>query len=161
MLVGLFNNINGQCNDAPELPSDAMLVDAAEFEQYTDLVKNSLRWLISNDLDECPEKREELSAFVLVWLSGTPDWNFELNTSVTPFLDDHPDLLFLMIHGMAYFQMTHPQEKDLKKLHSEALSIVCKQSLRVKCIKPSSELKAAQKSWKKGKMGEYIAEHWK
>ncbi|NQX91090.1 MAG: hypothetical protein HRT74_02945 [Flavobacteriales bacterium] len=143
------------------LSTHAKWVTVSDYKKAEPEIKKALNWLRSKGLHECKEERSDLNAYVMLWLSESPYLTIEVNSSLLPFLKDDADLLFVMIQGMAQYQLKHPKEEDALKIHKaglEYLAQVVKQSrkyLHKKSVKPL--LKAARKK----QLDNYIQEYWK
>lgn len=145
-----------QCS-APNVPEELVLNEAADYAEHKALVKKSLSWLVKTPMDECVEAREELNAFVILWLSGSPELLVDVKTSCMPFIADNEDLFFTFLHGVALYQINHRQETDPVVLHAQGLKSVAFQVRETKCPK-TPELKAILKADRKNKLKEYATE---
>ncbi|MFT4679230.1 MAG: hypothetical protein ACI84C_001022 [Flavobacteriales bacterium] len=145
-----------QCS-APNVPEELVLAEAAHYGEHKALVKKSLAWLVKTPMDECTEAREELNAFVVLWLSGSPEIRVDVKTSCMPFIEDNEDLFFTFLHGVALYQINHRQETDPVVLHAQGLKSVAFQVREAKCSK-SPELKAILKADRKNRLEEYATE---
>jgi hypothetical protein len=145
--------IAAQCN-APNVPEELVLTEAAHYSEHKTLVKKCLSWLVKTSKDECVETREELNAFVILWLSGAPDITVDVSTDCMPFIEENEDLFFTFLHGVALYQMNHEKESDPIVLHAHGLKAVAFQLRESKCTK-SAESKKILKADRKDKLEEY------
>ncbi|MCB0761377.1 MAG: hypothetical protein KDC12_07650 [Flavobacteriales bacterium] len=156
-LVCLLGLASPAQDKAPQVPDALVLNVAEDYAQYQGLVVKCLSWLVSTPSDVQIPEREELNAFVILWLSGAPDITVDVTTDCMPFLKDHEDLFFTFLHGMALFQIKHPAENDPARLHEAGLEAVVFQVKETKC-KRTPELKEILKAERKGRLYEYAVE---
>lgn len=143
----------------PNIPDDIVLQTEKDYDGYEGLAKKSLAWLINTPLDEHVDKRNEVNAFVMLWLSGSPKITLDIDSKATPFIREDETLIFPFIHGMALYQLGHPECTDRAKLHAEGLKTVNKANKQSSCVKNTKTLKAISKAVRKDKVEE-LAEEW-
>lgn len=152
--VSFFSN--GQC-DAPAFPEEAKFESNADYRAKDGLVKKYLEWLSDTPLDICLSEREQLNAFVLVWLSGHPDITVDVKSDAMPFFRAHPDLLFPMLHGMTIYEMDTPvAEKNAVDAHVAGLETVL-DVVAEKEVLREPDFKTLKKLRRKGRLNEYVA----
>lgn len=142
----------------PNIPDSLILNSEKDYDSYMALAKKSLAWLIHTPLDEHTDKRNEVNAFVMLWLSGSPKITLEIDSKATPFIHDDETLIFPFIHGMALYKLGHPECEDKVKLHAEGLRTVNKASKQSSCVKSTKALKAIRKATKKNRLTDLAAE---
>lgn len=118
-----FIQTSAQSN-GPEIPKQYAWNSGEEYVRDQDKVQDVLKWLCMQPLGLDIQKRSLANAYVMEWISGTPSLRLEVNSEAFLFIEKHPELLFSLIQGMAYFAIAHPDEKDATKLHTEALEVV-------------------------------------
>lgn len=145
-----------QTCDAPNVP---VLVDWQEkhdFDEAEGLVRASLKWLCSHGMHDCTDDRESLNSYVMLWLSAHPTIKIELNTQHLGFLDSDPELLFVMIHGMALFQLQEPKIQDPILIHKAGLKVVLEVTEQTKKYPHKKQLNPLRKAARKGKLEVYL-----
>ena len=143
----------------PSIPEEFDLTHGEDYAQYEPLVIESLEWLLKNPIDQDLEKRTELNAFVMIWLSGSPNIEMQINSTWLKFTEENEELFFTFLQGMALHQLEHPKEKDLVRLHAQGLNAVARQVIECQgCVKSNKALKKLIKAYKKGKMMSYVEE---
>lgn len=148
--------MNAQC-DAPQLPTEAAFETHSDYRSKDGMVRAYLQWLVDTPLDECENDREQLNAFVLVWLSGHPDIMVMVQSDAMPFFRAHPDLLFPMLHGMAIYNMDTPlQGRNNVDAHVAGLEAVLDVVVNKDLCK-SDDFKELKKLRRKGRLQEYVA----
>ncbi len=160
--VSLFLSLGtfAQNGVGPSIPKDVVLNTEQDYAAQKSLVIKSLSWLISTPLEEHVDKRNELNAFVLLWLSGSPSLTLNIESKSMPFLEENEDLLFTFMHGMALYQLHHPKEKDKIKLHAEGLIAVAR-IVKMSKVKKDGNLKKLLKAYRKDCVYGYAEEKLK
>lgn len=153
----LTTGLLAQC-DAPFVTMNRPFEVAKDYLEGQDEVESALDWLCSQPLNQCISEREQLNSFVMIWLSGTPQLTLELDPSSVPFLRDHPDLLFPMIHGMTRMALKR-NETSTYELYAGGFRTVDRLTRDWPKKEKSSELKELHKAVRKGKLQDYIQEH--
>jgi hypothetical protein len=116
-----------------------------------------MKWLLSTPLTSCTADRNALDAFVLVWLSGHPDFTIRLEPRYLPSLKRYPELLFPAIYGMALAHIEGAnQAMSSAHYHAEAARAVLDVIEGERCFKGDADLKHLRKLRRKNKLEEYF-----
>lgn len=95
-----------------EIPKNVQLEKESDYVKYENDVVNGINWLENTSVETQTTKRENVSAFVLQWIMGTPT----VSVSLLPFQIDYtaknPGLLTSFLGGWAKFAIENPSEKD-------------------------------------------------
>ena len=148
---------SAQICDAPLVPISVDWQEKQDFDEAEGKVKESLKWLCSHGMHDCTDERESLNSYVMLWLSAHPNVKIELNTEHLRFLDSDPELLFVMIHGMALFQLQKPKEKDADLIHQAGFMAVVEVTKQTKKYAFKKELKPLRKAVRKGRLQAYLS----
>lgn len=143
---------------APRVPVNFSLETPEDYSEHEALAKKCMGWLVSHSLDEFPEKRTELNAFALLWLSGTPAYKLEIQSGTIPCLKENDDLFPVFVYGMALYQMRHPSESDTVVLHAEGLRAVAKVGSLTRSIKRKKCMRRLRSVARKSRLKVYAAE---
>ncbi|MDG1766357.1 MAG: hypothetical protein P8H98_06145 [Flavobacteriales bacterium] len=152
---------SAQTCDAPLVPIAVDWQEKQDFDEAEGKVKESLKWLCSHGMKDCTDDRESLNSYVMLWLSAHPTVKIELNTEHLSFLDSDPELLFVMIHGMALFQLLEPKEKDADLIHQAGLKAVVEVTTQTKKYAFKKELKPLRKAARKDDLVAYSKGEYK
>ncbi|MEO0404550.1 MAG: hypothetical protein AAF193_06730 [Bacteroidota bacterium] len=136
-------------------------VTVADYKKAESEIKKALKWLRTKGLYECKEQRSDLNAYVMLWLSESPYLSIEVNSEVLPFLKDDADLLFVMIQGMAQYQLRYPKEEDALKIHKAGLEYLAQVVKQTKKYLHKRSLRPLLRAVRKKRVDEYVQEHWK
>lgn len=82
-----------------EVPKNYILDKAEDYAPYEKDVVDCFNWLIETPLNEQEAKRKEANAFLLTWLSGSPEIEIELKQEIVTFMRTSPDLLMIFLGG--------------------------------------------------------------
>lgn len=142
----------GKC---PELPKDYVWNSPEDYRKDTELVKKTLRWLSMAPLNVDLAKRSEANAFVLKWLSGSPDLIMAIDTSKLTFIEEHPELLDTFIHGMALAYLSKGNSISNADAHAAGFQAVVQVAEQSKTLSKSRCLKPLFKAARKNEMKKY------
>ncbi len=156
MVLGFLNS-SGQCA-APEVSLHSKLETNEDYIESQKEVEKALDWLCTNPLEVCISEREQLNSFVMVWMSGSPEYTLSFEPSCAPFLKADPDLLFPMIHGMSRELLKRPQQNK-KQLYRAGYQTVWKLTESKPRKLKSAELKAFHKAMRRDNLDEYLQEY--
>lgn len=87
------------------VPKDYKLVKAEDYAPHEQEIINCVDWLIKTPLNEQPEKRKEANAFLLKWLTGSPNVSLEIKQEIVTFMGTSPDLLMIFMGGWAKYSL--------------------------------------------------------
>ena len=98
LLLGLLllQGMNAQKLVVPAIPGE---IEKTEYANYTQDAMKCINWLKNNSPNHA--QRKDASAFVVWWLSGTPDVKITLNADAIQFEDGN--LLILCLCGWAEY----------------------------------------------------------
>lgn len=142
---------------APDIPDEFSLNTLEDYQQHEALLKKGLAWLLNTPLDEFVDERNEVNAFVLLWLSGSPYVKLEISSDVLPFLETDPDLIYPFMHGMALYKLNHGKCEDSIQLHAEGLRGVAKAVSQSHNVKKTRDIRALLKAERKGRIVAHTA----
>jgi len=162
IIIALFCSVCFLGADAqstcPEIPKQYGWNTPQEYAADEARVKEVLKWLCSQPLGLDIQKRSLANAYVMEWITGTPSLRLEVNSEAFPFIDQHPELLFSLIQGMAYYAMGHPEEKNAVKLHAEALETVAHHAELSEELSKDGDLKRLMRANRKRQLKEFYLE---
>lgn len=149
-----FFQANAQ-SACPEIPKQYAWNSSEEYLADQPRVKEVLKWLCNEPLGFEIQKRSLANAYAMEWITGTPSLRLEVNSEAFLFIDQHPELLFSLIQGMAYYAIGHPDEKDLTKLHTEALEVVAQHAEQSEVLSKDGDLKKLIRANRKKQLKAY------
>jgi hypothetical protein len=154
-LLGI-TEVRAQCQ-APKIKEQHIFSSADDYRAADQLGVKCMKWLLETPLKACTADRNALDAFVLVWLSGHPDFTIRLEPRLMPSLKRYPELLFPAIYGMALAHIEQPnQSLTSAQYHAEAAQAVLDVIDGERCFKGDDDLKQLRKLRRKNKLEGYF-----
>lgn len=158
LLFALFgvSDAYAQCQ-TPKIKEQHIFSSLEDYRAADQLGVKCMKWLLSTPLKACAADRNALDAFVLVWLSGHPDFTIRLEPRLMPSLKRYPELLFPAIYGMALAHIERPSEvMTSAQYHAEAAQAVLDVIDGERCFKGDDDLKQLRKLRRKNKLEEHF-----
>jgi hypothetical protein len=120
-------------------------LQAASFLLSTPIEKNNLNRLYS-------------MKYIIMWMSGSPDYSFTLDETATKFAKNNDDMMALYMAAMTKFVLENKQDaKDQNKIKLNAIKLIIAYAKDEKNkFKINSELKKAIAADEKGQLAEYL-----
>jgi hypothetical protein len=84
-----------------EIPKNPKLETDENYAFYEQDIINCVNWLMNTPIKEQTEKRRDANAFLLMWLTGSPNVNIEINQQIVTFMASSPELLMIFMGGWA------------------------------------------------------------
>ncbi len=94
-----------------EVPKNYKLDKAEDYAPYEQDVVKCFDWLMKTLVNEQTAKRKEANAFLLKWLSGSPNVSIKIKQEIVTFIGTSPDLLMIFMGGWAKYSL---ESKDFK-----------------------------------------------
>ena len=82
-----------------EVPENVTLEKAEDYKQYEDAIVKGTEWLMNTPINSQQAKRKEVNAFLMKWMTGSPDVSLELNGDILTFMGECPDCLMIFMAG--------------------------------------------------------------
>lgn len=139
-----------------DVPEDITLNSEADYAKYDADVIKAYQWLMETPINEQPEKRKEVSAFFILWLTGAPSVSVEVNADILTFMKTE-GCLFIFMGGWTKYVL-ETQDKDKVKGNLAGVESVIEFYKKNKAVLGKD--KAIEKYIKlqeKGKLEEHIA----
>lgn len=94
-----------------EVPKNYAFSNKEDYTKYEADILKSIQWLTDTPIQTQPEKRKEINAFVIQWLTGSPDVSVEVKTEIVNFINPNPELLMIFMCGWTKYSI---ETKDYK-----------------------------------------------
>lgn len=94
------------------VPQDWKFDTVDELKAYQPQIEKAIDWAIKTPIDKDAEKRKSVNAFVLAWLTKTPDVSVQLDENAIVFFKTNPELLMPFIMGWTKYSLEN-NSKDL------------------------------------------------
>ena len=142
-----------------EVPKNVVLQSDTDFEKYEKDVIDAAKWLEQTDIDKQVEKRQEVNAFVIKWISGSPTISAEINENLGKIYSENNQLLALYLASYArnYLELKGAATKQTAvKAGLTSMINVYKKGID---ITKSKEMEKVIKLNEENKLDDYIAKY--
>ena len=138
-----------------EIPSDLKLETPEDYKKTEQLVLSSTEWLLKTPITENPGKRKKINAFLMKWMSGSPNVTIELVPGIVPL--DCADCLMSFLSGWTKFSLQNDYSKNkVECAIAGAENVIEFYNRNESELGKNSDIKKLIKSQKKGKLKKYI-----
>ena len=144
-----------------EVPANYQFNTKDDYSRYEKDIIDATKWLQSTPFNEQKEKRQEVSAFVVKWINGSPTVNVEINPTIMNFEEKNQGMLALYMAGSAKYVLENNYSKDMRAKHKAALKGMIAVYKSGKGIKKDKKMEKLIKSDEDGKLDEWLAENLK
>lgn len=144
----------------PVLPDSYARGAKEDYQKDRDLVEKSLLWLCKTPINEDIAYRSEVNYFVMEWLAGSPEIILNINTDYAPFINEHEELMFSLIHGMALYALNHKSPYDENKIHLKGLEVVCNMVETSDRLSEDKNLRKLVRARKKNRLKEFVSKEY-
>lgn len=141
-----------------EVPEHYDFKVAADYKAHEKNVIDAANWLKSVPLNEQKPQRKKVSAFVLLWINGSPTVMVEITPIIMNFEDKNNGMLVLFMALSAKYVLENEYSKDMRAKHKYALrEMMAVYNLGVG-IKKDKRMDKLIKSDSDGKLDEWLSE---
>jgi hypothetical protein len=147
-----------------KMPEDLTLEKEEDYAKYKNDVLACIDWLEKTPQNTKEEARKEANAFLLVWITGSPDVSIELNGDIVTFLgsEEQAELLLTFMGGWTRYALTDKDGgKDAVQGNLAGLRSVIKVYRDVGGVKKNKEVDKLVKLEKDGKLEDWVKEKLK
>ena len=102
LLVSTFSGLFAQAFEVPKNFNPKTADDYAPYE--ADVIK-SVDWLMSMPFVLEKQKREQVNAFLLKWITGSPNVHIDIKPEIVTFIGGTPDLLMIFMGGWTKYSL--------------------------------------------------------
>lgn len=96
-----------------KVPENYKLEKADDYAKYEKDVLDCIDWIINTPINEEPGTRKKANAFIMAWISGSPDVTIELNADILTFIESAPELVMIFMAGWTKYAVESDNYKDL------------------------------------------------
>lgn len=144
-----------------EVPADYSLKVKEDYARYEKEVIAATDWLKATPLGEQQEKRKQVSAFLMEWISGSPTVNVEINPAILDFEKKNSGMLMLYMAASAKYVLANNYSTDMRAKHRFALQAMMDVYKTDKAIKKDKKMDKLIKATDEGKLDEWLEENLK
>ena len=88
-----------------QVPTNYSLVKVEDYAPYEQDIVNCVKWLADIPIDQNTEKRKEANAFLLKWITGSPNVKIELRQDVAPFMISNFEMMMAFLGGWTKYSL--------------------------------------------------------
>lgn len=137
------------------IPKDLKFENAEDYKKTEPLVLRATEWLVKTPVSENPDKRKEINAFLMKWMSGSPTVSIELVSGIVPL--DCADCLMSFMSGWTTYSLENNYSKNKVDGAVAGAENAIEFYLNNKSeLGKNSDMEKLIKQQKKGKLPEYI-----
>ncbi len=81
------------------VPTNYKLQKTEDFKKYEKDIIACVNWLETSPLNKEPEKRKEANAFLLAWITGSPNVSVGINANIVNFNEKNAAMLLIFMGG--------------------------------------------------------------
>lgn len=140
-----------------EVPQQVKLEKPEDYSQYKQAVLSGITWLENTPVQNDKVKRESTSAFLLKYMSGTPDFTIAVMPFQMDLIEANPDLLLSFLGGWTRFALENPVQKDNALMANKA---GIQSLMKVYVLNKGNGMKKDKKIERLLKMDEATLERW-
>ena len=144
-----------------EVPNNATFNTPQDFKNFELGIVQAYNWLLNTPVNQEPEKRKEVNAFLMRWLEGSPSVTVEINPEIVTFLDC-PDCLMIFMGGWTIHTLNNNYDKDpVKGATAGIRGVMDFYQKNREILGKNKAIEKYQKLEEKGKLEPFIADKLK
>lgn len=115
--------------------------EAVVYQQAEPAILKAADYLLHSKPLETDVERSAYSALLIEWMSGTPDYNFPIDQSITDLTQDDTELLASMMAAMAKYSL---ENKAIAQKDPDAVKLQAIKLYLHYCANPEYDIKASK-----------------
>ncbi len=142
------------------VPKDYKLDKAEDYAPYEQDIIKCVDWLAKTPLNEQQNKRKEANAFLLKWLTGSPNVHLEIKQEIVTFMGTSPDLLMIFMGGWAKYSLESKDfDNKIKGSKAGIETVIDFYNANREFMSKDKNVEKFIKMKNKGKLDEYITKN--
>ena len=138
-----------------EIPKEVKFETAEDYKEAEEMVLKATDWLLNTPLSEDPDKRKEVNAYVMMWMSGSPTVTIELVAGIVPL--ECADCLMSFMSGWTKYSLENNYSKDkIAGAVAGADNAIAFYQKNKSTIGKNADMEKLIKQQKKGSLEKYI-----
>jgi len=109
-----------------EVPTNYVFKTKEDFAKYEKDIIQAINWLETTPIDKQSNKRKGVNAFLISWLTGSPNVSIALTEYTTELSSKNPDLLISFMGGWTKEKLQNPSLNDVLKLNIAGVKSIIK-----------------------------------
>lgn len=126
----------------------------ADFKKAEPTVKDCAKYLLGHPQDDKDESAKNAARFLVIWMTGTPDYSFSVDADMVKFTKKNEGLTAIYMAAMVKAALDKPElNKDQKALKIAAFKLLADYCAEDKNkVTKTSDIKKLTEANKKGKV---------
>ncbi|MCD4793814.1 MAG: hypothetical protein K8R54_11300 [Bacteroidales bacterium] len=143
-----------------EVPQNYKLDKVEDYALYEQDVINCVDWLMKTPLNKEASKRKDANAFLLKWMTGSPNVHLEIKQEIVTFISTSPDLFMLFMGGWTKYSLETKDFDDKVAGNMAGIKTVIDFYTKNKeFIKKDKNIEKYIKMKEKGKLKDFIKDN--
>lgn len=161
LVFGLTIILTAQGQTKFELPQNVELKTKDDYAKYETAIIDAGKWLEETDLNKEADKRQQVNAFVLQWISGSPTINVDINEQLGKIYGKNAQLLGLYL--ASYTRNFLENKSTATKLSATKAGLISMMNVYKKGIEisKSKEMDKLIKLTDENKVDDYVNDKFK
>jgi hypothetical protein len=152
----LFLSINLHAQNF-EVPQNVSFKEKEDYTRHEQAVIAAAKWLETNKIGEDMDKRTQINAFVVQWVTGSPTVSISIDKYVMDLTENNPHLLVVFLAGYSSYVLENNYTKDKVKSYTAAVQAVINCYQLGGDLKRSKPIEKAIEKSKNNKLEEWVA----
>lgn len=95
------------------VPKNYKFENKESYKVYEPQIKEAIEWLLQTPLGKDANKRQEANAFLMAWLTGTPDVHLKMDANfMMNFIKVNPELIMPFTAGWTKYSLDNGYSED-------------------------------------------------
>lgn len=161
LVFGLTSILTVQGQTKFEVPQNVELKTKDDYAKYETALIDAAKWLEETDLNKETDKRQQVNAFVLQWVSGSPTINVDINEQLEKIYGKNVQLLGLYL--ASYTRNFLENKGTATKFSATKAGLISMMNVYKKGIEisKSKEMDKLIKLTDENKLDDYISDKFK
>ncbi|MFN8256068.1 MAG: hypothetical protein U0W24_10295 [Bacteroidales bacterium] len=143
-----------------EVPQNFKFDKLEDYAGYKSEILKCIDWLQTTPVNENAQKRKDANAFLLAWVSGSPDVRIEIKPEIVNFVESSPELLMAFIGGWTKYAIEKKDENNKVAGNLAGVNAVMDFYVKNKSVlKKDKNVEKYLKMKEKGTLEEYISKN--
>jgi len=140
-----------------EVPKNYVLSKKEDYAKYESDILKSIEWLTNTPINTQPAKRKEVNAFVMKWISGSPDVSIGIKPEIVNFMEPNAELLMIFMCGWTKYSLeTKDYKNNVSGSQKGIEAVIDFYTKNKENLKKDKNVEKYIKMKEKGKLEEYI-----
>ena len=140
-----------------EVPKDYQLKVKEDYAKYEPQVISTVDWLQQTSWDDDQDKRKDANAFLMAWITGSPNVTITIGSPLMKLVNKNPDLLMTFMGGYTKYALQHKDAPDVHAANVAGLKALLSKYQSDKNHKKDSAVEKLIKVDQDGKLDEWAA----